>query len=180
MSWWGGWRCSMSEYILTQSIIEKSESNTWGPAKNEWELDSIFDSDEQETCACGHFPIKEVCVLRNIQNQSNYSSGQYSSGSVGYFFGDLGGDDGLSSYSSTFSKCYSMTTCVFLGLSCSPSSNYFERSTIFKISGLLFLFLLDFLIETGAILFSYSPFFSERVFGSSASWRCPFSKTSEA
>ncbi|PIR03950.1 MAG: hypothetical protein COV59_02085 [Candidatus Magasanikbacteria bacterium CG11_big_fil_rev_8_21_14_0_20_39_34] len=65
----------MSEYILTQSIIEKSESNTWGPAKNEWELDSIFDSDEQETCACGHFPIKEVCVLRNIQNQNSLNVG---------------------------------------------------------------------------------------------------------
>jgi len=38
-------------------------------AKLEWKLEEIYESDESETCLCGHFPIKEICVLQNKTNQ---------------------------------------------------------------------------------------------------------------
>jgi hypothetical protein len=58
----------MSEYKLSQNIISRSESNVWDIAKLEWALNEVYEADEPETCLCGHFPIIEVCVLRNNSN----------------------------------------------------------------------------------------------------------------
>ncbi|MCH9695194.1 MAG: hypothetical protein K0U72_11860 [Gammaproteobacteria bacterium] len=60
----------MSEYKLAQGIIALSESNTWDRAKLEWSLDDVYEAEEPETCLCGHFPIIEICVLRNTKNQN--------------------------------------------------------------------------------------------------------------
>ena len=34
----------------------------------EWTLNDVYESDEPETCLCGHFPIIELCNLRNKVN----------------------------------------------------------------------------------------------------------------
>ncbi|NTW87618.1 MAG: hypothetical protein HGB26_00490 [Desulfobulbaceae bacterium] len=58
----------MSEYKLTQEIILQSQAKIWDIAKHEWELDEIYEADEPETCLCGHFPIIEICILKNKIN----------------------------------------------------------------------------------------------------------------
>jgi len=58
----------MSEYKLTQEILSRSVSNDWNLAKLEWSLETIWEEDEPDTCLCGHYPIKEICLLRNIKN----------------------------------------------------------------------------------------------------------------
>lgn len=61
---------AMSEYNLTREILALSQSTSWDEAKREWALHSIYEADEFETCLCGHYPIKEVCVLQNKKNRS--------------------------------------------------------------------------------------------------------------
>ena len=58
----------MSEYQLTKEIISRSVAKNWDAAKLEWKLDHIYESEEPGTCLCGHFPIKEFCIIRNIKN----------------------------------------------------------------------------------------------------------------
>ncbi|HPJ13877.1 MAG TPA: hypothetical protein PLE16_03215 [Spirochaetota bacterium] len=58
----------MSNYKLIQEILIKSQSKIWDYAKTEWTLVDIFEADEQETCLCGHYPIKELCELHNSIN----------------------------------------------------------------------------------------------------------------
>lgn len=53
---------------LTTEIIALSNSNTWELAKNEWVLSEVYEEDEPTTCLCGHFPIIEICVIRNKIN----------------------------------------------------------------------------------------------------------------
>ena len=57
-----------NQYQLTREIIARSSAKTWDEAKLEWELFSIFHQTEPDTCLCGHFPILELCVLRNRIN----------------------------------------------------------------------------------------------------------------
>lgn len=58
----------MAQAELTRQILRLSESNSWVRAKSEWRLDEVYQQDEPSTCLCGHFPIREVCVLRNAHN----------------------------------------------------------------------------------------------------------------
>lgn len=58
----------MSEYKLTEEILNRSQSKTWGIAKMEWRLSHIYEAEEPETCLCGHFPIIEICILQNKLN----------------------------------------------------------------------------------------------------------------
>lgn len=58
----------MSEFKLTNEILLRSNSQVWAIAKLEWKLHEIYEADEPETCLCGHFPIKELCILRNQIN----------------------------------------------------------------------------------------------------------------
>ena len=60
----------MAEYKLSQEIIALSDADTWDHAKLEWDLDEIYKAnrDNPETCLCGHYPILEVCVIRNLKN----------------------------------------------------------------------------------------------------------------
>ncbi len=57
----------MSEFKLVKEIISLSHSKTWEQAKNEWSIEEIYDSEEPDTCLCGHFPIVEICVLGNTK-----------------------------------------------------------------------------------------------------------------
>ena len=58
----------MSKYRLTEEIISRSQSKIWDTAKLEWRLYQICEAEEPETCLCGHFPIIEICTLRNKLN----------------------------------------------------------------------------------------------------------------
>ena len=55
-------------YQLIDEIIELSESKHWETAKLEWEFEKIYLSDTPQTCLCGHFPIVNICVIRNRKN----------------------------------------------------------------------------------------------------------------
>lgn len=57
-----------NQYQLAQEITALSETNSWVKAKLEWSLESVFSQEEPDTCLCGHFPIKEICLLRNRFN----------------------------------------------------------------------------------------------------------------
>jgi len=59
----------MGEFKLIQEIISLSVADTWEFAKSEWELSEIYFSDEPETCLCGHYPIIELCEIRNKENR---------------------------------------------------------------------------------------------------------------
>ena len=58
----------MSECKLTAEIIRLSRATNWAAAKLEWSLVEVYESDEPDTCLCGHFPIIEICVIRNKRN----------------------------------------------------------------------------------------------------------------
>lgn len=62
-------------YKLAEEIIALSESNYWDLAKREWEFVYAFMSDEFQTCLCGHYPIKEICVLKNSINNNETEVG---------------------------------------------------------------------------------------------------------
>jgi hypothetical protein len=61
---------TMNEQTLRQEILERSVATTWDAALAEWELSRIELTSlrEPETCLCGHFPIIELCYLRNRLN----------------------------------------------------------------------------------------------------------------
>lgn len=59
---------NVSQFQLTTEILERSVTQTWDEARREWSLYEIYEADEPETCLCGHFPIIELCVLRNRHN----------------------------------------------------------------------------------------------------------------
>jgi len=50
---------------LKSYIMALSRAAEWEVAKKEWKLVSVYDSDEPDTCPCGHFPIIEICEIHN-------------------------------------------------------------------------------------------------------------------
>ena len=65
----------MSEYKLTTEIVARSASHIWDAAKLEWVLYEVYEADAPETCLCGHYPIIELCVLRNKVNNNDATVG---------------------------------------------------------------------------------------------------------
>lgn len=59
---------SPQEYKLSGEIIALSVADTWDRARLEWKLEDIYQEEEPDTCLCGHFPINELCYLRNTKN----------------------------------------------------------------------------------------------------------------
>ena len=59
---------SADGYKLGREIIALSEADRWDRARLEWWIEEIYIQREPETCLCGHFPINELCVLRNEKN----------------------------------------------------------------------------------------------------------------
>lgn len=56
---------------LIREVIDKSESDTWEDAVEEWELeDSYICKDCSETCVCGKIGIRDISILRNIHNNN--------------------------------------------------------------------------------------------------------------
>lgn len=60
----------MSIFKLTNEILQRSQSDFWEIAKSEWMLNEIYESEQPDTCLCGHFPIIEICILENMLNQN--------------------------------------------------------------------------------------------------------------
>jgi ribosome-binding protein aMBF1 (putative translation factor) len=65
----------MAKYKLSNKIIKRSIADTWLQAKQEWFLYSVHDSDYKQTCSCGHYPIKEICIIKNKHNSHELTVG---------------------------------------------------------------------------------------------------------
>jgi hypothetical protein len=57
-----------NEYKLSEEIIALSIAKSWDAAKLEWVLHEVYMADEPDQCLCGHFPIIEMCILKNKKN----------------------------------------------------------------------------------------------------------------
>lgn len=55
-------------YKLSEEILKLSVSKFWDSAKFEWKFENAYESEDQQTCLCGHFPIINVCVIKNTKN----------------------------------------------------------------------------------------------------------------
>lgn len=55
----------MSEFKLTAELLKLSHSQKWDEAKLEWELVGIEKVEDAEECLCGHYPILEICSIKN-------------------------------------------------------------------------------------------------------------------
>jgi hypothetical protein len=60
----------MSEYQLTTELLKLSKSQNWDEAKLEWELIDIERVDDPEECLCGHYPILEICSIKNSKTNN--------------------------------------------------------------------------------------------------------------
>lgn len=63
------------KYRLTEMILQLSNANDWASAKDEWEVESIFRTDEPTVCLCGHQPINEQCEIVNVLNGNRATVG---------------------------------------------------------------------------------------------------------
>ena len=55
----------MSQQQLAYEVTKLSYTSEWETAKEEWRLNHIYISHDPETCTCGHYPIKECCIISN-------------------------------------------------------------------------------------------------------------------
>lgn len=62
-------------YKLTEEIISLSDSTTWDFAKLEWSFEFAYYAEDLQTCLCGHYPIKNICVIRNTKNSNQTEVG---------------------------------------------------------------------------------------------------------
>ena len=62
-------------YKLTEEIIKLSNSDIWSSAKLEWNFEYAYYSEELQRCLCGHYPIKNVCVIKNSDNKNETEVG---------------------------------------------------------------------------------------------------------
>ena len=67
----------MSEFKLIEQIIAKSKSQTWDMAKLEWDLVEIDLDEDASHCLCGHYPIKEICKLKNKETNEIVEVGNF-------------------------------------------------------------------------------------------------------
>ena len=55
----------MAEHTLITEILKLSKSENWFRARREWEVCGTYETDIPETCLCGHYPIRNVCMIEN-------------------------------------------------------------------------------------------------------------------
>jgi len=63
----------VAQYRLFSEVCKVSQNSSWEQAKLEWELFRVYqvpEGEESETCLCGKYPIREVCVLVNRLNKN--------------------------------------------------------------------------------------------------------------
>ena len=70
-------RRHVSHQQLSAEIIARSVATKWHPARLKWALETVYFTDEPETCLCSHFPIIELCVLRNFKNGGEAGVGNH-------------------------------------------------------------------------------------------------------
>lgn len=58
------------EHTLTAEILKLSVSDYWDTAKQEWSFEYAYKSDTPQTCLCGHFPIINICIIKNSENKN--------------------------------------------------------------------------------------------------------------
>lgn len=56
-------------FKLTEEILKLSDSKYWNIAKLEWNFEYAYYSEELQSCLCGHYPIKNICVIKNKNNK---------------------------------------------------------------------------------------------------------------
>lgn len=69
---------------LQAAILPLSRAHDWEVARKEWRLSAIAQSDEQETCPCGKYPIIELCTIFNATTGQSIDVGNVC---VNRFFG---------------------------------------------------------------------------------------------
>ena len=59
--------CMRNTSPIIPILLEYSAASNWDAAKLEWKLNEIEIRDDAnaETCACGHYPIHELCIIEN-------------------------------------------------------------------------------------------------------------------
>ncbi|RZJ76440.1 MAG: hypothetical protein EOO45_02175 [Flavobacterium sp.] len=62
-------------FKLTEEIIALSVSKFWEQAKLEWNFDYLYVAEEVQTCLCGHYPIRNICVITNHKNDERTQVG---------------------------------------------------------------------------------------------------------
>lgn len=55
---------------LVDEILNLSVSKIWLTAKTEWYLKTVYIDEDFNRCLCGHYPIKEICVINNNVNNN--------------------------------------------------------------------------------------------------------------
>lgn len=66
----------MSKYMLTDAVLAMSKATKWNIAKFEWDVVAIVEVNEAETCICGHYPIRKVCIIKNSVNGNSARIGK--------------------------------------------------------------------------------------------------------
>ena len=54
---------------LVDGVVELSNSHRWVLAKLEWGFENAYYSLVNQRCLCGHYPIRQICVIRNLSNK---------------------------------------------------------------------------------------------------------------
>lgn len=62
---------------LKEAILKFSEAEDWETARKEWALVGIYETDEEQTCLCGHHPIIEICEIANSITNSRADVGNH-------------------------------------------------------------------------------------------------------
>ena len=65
----------MRKFKLFNEVVKLSVSNDWDTVKNEWSLKTVYFGDVPHVCLCGHYPIIELCVIKNKHNGSEATVG---------------------------------------------------------------------------------------------------------
>ena len=58
----------MSQARLHTEIVALSKADNWEAAVTEWRLEHVHMSETPDTCLCGHYPIMEICTIKNREN----------------------------------------------------------------------------------------------------------------
>jgi hypothetical protein len=69
---------------LLGGVIELSNSKRWVLAKLEWGFDYAYYSLSDQRCLCGHYPIRQIGVIRNL---SHYNIAEMGNCCVNKFLG---------------------------------------------------------------------------------------------
>ena len=65
------------KFKLMSEIIARSKNKTWQEAVKEWYLVSLKVVDEPQTCICGHFPIKQLCIIEHDNTGEQLTLGNH-------------------------------------------------------------------------------------------------------